>query len=79
VSVCTCAVEAVGMGAMSKELCKPWRAIRARSPGQSQRSDGATPHRSGCSKPSLAGDPAYDAYGVPTRSASSHEASRAAK
>ena len=53
----TCAVDAVGMGATSSELYKPWRAMRARSAGQSHLADGVTPHRSGCSTPRLAGDP----------------------
>merc|ERR1719174_1834367 len=53
------AVEAVGMGARRREFRQPCSARSARSVDQSQRSDGWTPQRSGCSLPSDVGEPAY--------------------
>lgn len=59
----TCEVDAVGMGATSRELRRPCLAMLDRRPGQSHRSlGGLTPHRSCCSCPWLAGLPSYVSY-----------------
>ncbi len=53
----TCEVEAVGMGATSRELRTPCWATLCLTPGQSHRSEGVTPHMSGCRTPLLTGLP----------------------
>jgi hypothetical protein len=55
-----CAVEAVGIGATSSELRTPCCAICARSPAQSWRADGVTPHMSNWRTPLETGEPSYD-------------------
>jgi len=73
-----CAVDAVGMGAMSSELRRPVAAIFALSVAQSQRSEGVTPQRSYWSFPWCAGDPSKVSY-APSSAASSAEDSTAPK
>ncbi len=52
------------MGARSRELRTPWRAMSARRPSQSQRWEGSfTPHMSCCKMPRDTGQPAYVSYG----------------
>lgn len=63
------AVEAVGIGATSREFRRPCSAILAFRPAQSCLSVGFTPQRSNWSRPSEAGDPAYVSY-VPSSLAS---------
>lgn len=63
------AVEAVGIGATSREFLRPCSAILAFRPAQSCLSVGFTPQRSNWRRPSDAGDPAYVSY-VPSSFAS---------
>lgn len=50
-------VDAVGIGATSRELRTPCSATLCLIAGQSQRSEGVTSHMSGCSTPLLTGLP----------------------
>merc|ERR1712195_256763 len=52
-----CDVDAVGIGAINKELRKPCVAMLAFNVTQSQRSEGVTFHMSYCNCPFEAGDP----------------------
>merc|ERR1719341_3191474 len=70
------AVEAVGMGANSREFRIPCLAILAFRLAQSCRLVGVTPHMSYCNCPLLTGLPSYVSY-VPNSAASSQLASRA--
>merc|ERR1711972_426948 len=73
------AVLAVGIGATRSEFRRPCCAIFVFKAVQSQRPlFGVRPHKSNCSWPLLAGEPAKVSYG-PSRSDNSHDASHAAK
>ena len=71
------AVEAVGMGAIKRELRMPYFRISSRNTSHSQRPEGFTFHMSNWKIPLDMGEPSYELYGPSSLAMSLEEVSAA--